>query len=514
MKSVSLEGGLHMKQERMFLKQVSKGLMILLFLFGIAVHPVYAEVIFNEDFESGWGDWWADNGVWEVGTPTAGPDSCHGGSQCAGTVLDGNYPQSTDSRMITPSIKLSNVSGDEELHLRFWQWFSYTSDDAGYVQISVYDEELEEWSDWVTISNSIINSSPSWSLMNVELTDYAGKKVRIAFYHTADFPYESTGWYIDDVQITKKLPEFTGDFEFGWGDWNADRGLWEVGTPTAGPENCHSGANCAGTVLDGNYPTSTDSRMITPSIKLPDVEGDEELHLRFWQWFSYTTDDAGYVQISVYDEGTWSDWQTISDPIDGSTPNWSLMNVELTDYAGKKVRIAFYHTADWPYESTGWYIDDVQITGIGWAVIPDVKANGHDGPLYITVDDSVEITVSLDSGDMSGENADWWIGALTPFGTYWLNPSLNWVKFDTPISVGQYPLFDLSETSLLNMSLPVGYYTFFFVLDDNPNGVFDDMTWYDYVVVGVSAETLMPIKENLPDFDDIFKKKMNELRNR
>ena len=108
----------------MFLKQVSKGLMILLFLFGIAVHPVHAEVIFNEDFESGWGDWWADEGVWQIGTPTAGPDSCHGGEQCAGTDLDGDYPGNTDSRLITPSITLPDVSGDEEIHLRFWHWFS------------------------------------------------------------------------------------------------------------------------------------------------------------------------------------------------------------------------------------------------------------------------------------------------------------------------------------------------------------------------------------------------------
>ena len=117
------------------------------------------------------------------------------------------------------------------------------------------------------------------------------------------------------------MPEFTGSFESGWGDWSADRGVWEVGTPTAGPDSCHSGSNCAGTVLGGNYPADTDSRLISPSIMLPTVSGDQELHLRFWHWFSYSSYDAGYVQISVYDEttGEWSDWTTIGNSLVNNT---------------------------------------------------------------------------------------------------------------------------------------------------------------------------------------------------
>jgi hypothetical protein len=38
------------------------------------------ETIFSEDFELGQGLWFADNGVWEVGTPTYGPAECHQGA--------------------------------------------------------------------------------------------------------------------------------------------------------------------------------------------------------------------------------------------------------------------------------------------------------------------------------------------------------------------------------------------------------------------------------------------------
>ena len=103
-----------------------------------------------------------------------------------------------------------------------------------------------------------------------EITEYAGLKVQIGFLHKAYSGYgcgnRSSGWYIDDVQIFKKVPEFTGDFESGWDDWGAGRGVWEVGTPTVRPPACYTGDYCAGTVLDGNYPSDTDSRIATPPI--------------------------------------------------------------------------------------------------------------------------------------------------------------------------------------------------------------------------------------------------------
>lgn len=135
---------------------------------------------------------------------------------------------------------------------------------------------------------------------------------------------------------------------------------------------------------------------------------------------------------------------------------------------------------------------------------PDIKVNGSDGPLFITPSDSANVSVLLDPGDILGVSCDWWVGALTPFGTYWVNPSLSWIRSDTPISVGQYVLFNLSEKSLLNRPLPVGIYTFFFTLDDTPNGIYD-LTWYDYVNVicqggGSPAATF-------PDFEAIFQER-------
>ena len=326
--------------------------------------PANGQTILFEDFEAGWGSWFADNGVWEVGTPAAGPASCYAGTQCAGTVLGGNYPPVTDSRLVSPTVTLPGLSGEEEIHVVFESWFSY-GDDFGRVQISTWDGATGTWSDWQNVGQFIgIGSSPVWSLTGRDISAYEGETVRIAFYHTADTFGESAGWYVDDVVIVKRTPAFGGDFESGWGDWYTENGVWEVGTPTAGPAGCFAGSQCAGTVLDGNYPPVTDSRLISPTVTLT-RSGTDPITLRFFHWFAYG-DDLGRVQISFFDSGSgeWSVWTTIGPDITASSSVWSPTIRDLTAYDGGKVRIAFYHIADTFGETAGWYIDNIEITGI------------------------------------------------------------------------------------------------------------------------------------------------------
>ena len=164
--------------------------------------------------------------------------------QCAGTILGGNYPSNTDSRFIGPyntpwdqGIELPEVIDNEEIHLRFWHWFSYP-DDSGQVQISILDDATGVWSAWINVGGAVSKGSGGWSVKDVELTAYAGQTIRIGFHHVVDGYYESHGWFIDDIQIVKKVPVFTGDFEMGWVDWSASNGVWQIGEPTSGPEAC------------------------------------------------------------------------------------------------------------------------------------------------------------------------------------------------------------------------------------------------------------------------------------
>jgi len=120
--------------------------------------------------------------------------------------------------------------------------------------------------------------------------------------------------------------------------------------------------------------------------------------------------------------------------------------------------------------------------------IPDIKANGQDGPVTVNAGDPVSVSVSLDPGAWSGRNADWWVAARTPFETPWYTYTYDaypqgW-RSGIQVCV-QLPLFELIEPfSVLNMVLPVGDYTFYFAVDGNMDGN-PDATWMDSVEVTV-----------------------------
>jgi bacillopeptidase F (M6 metalloprotease family) len=173
---------------------------------------------------------------------------------------------------------------------------------------------------------------------------------------------------VDDVSIETRSTTilvagdgYTFDFDHGMGDWSAHNGGWEVGAPTSGPSGAHSGSSVGGTVLAGDYPNTTSS-LVSPTIELPAIGAGEEIHLRFWQWFSFDSHDVGDVQVSqLTAPGVWSAWTTLT-TYSGSSGVWSNALVDLSAYAGNSVRIGFQlRQGSYSYVGPGWYVDDVLI---------------------------------------------------------------------------------------------------------------------------------------------------------
>lgn len=342
-----------------------------------------AQQIFYQDFETGGPDWTTTAGIWQVGQPTAGPAGARAGNLCAGTVLNGNYTGYDDSRLVYPTlsgtlITLPTVQADEELRLRYWAWVSYSSYDYGYVQVDWWDAEAGNWHGWETVPHSKALDSvyALWHQRDVDLTPYSGKSIRLAFYHTANrnvygHASESTGWYIDDIEIERITPRFTGEFDGRQGDWVVEDGLWEFGEPGVGPAESHSRPHCVGTRLSANYQGYRDSRLISPSFVVAPVSGPEQRVLSYYQWWSYSSYDSGRVQVQSFDgvSGTWSPWSDLpGSSVSGVSSLWTKRELALTPWAGERVRVAFFHTADrnvygHASESTGWYIDEIHVTG-------------------------------------------------------------------------------------------------------------------------------------------------------
>ncbi|MCP4688768.1 MAG: DUF1565 domain-containing protein, partial [Desulfobacterales bacterium] len=130
----------------------------------------------------------------------------------------------------------------------------------------------------------------------------------------------------------------------------------------------------------------------------------------------------------------------------------------------------------------------VDIGALEWDAppIPDIKANGSDGPVTLSPGDPLSITVSVDPGLHAGQSADWWIGALAPSGWSTLTLSDGWLPGINLLA--QSPLVELSPPiELLNTVLSPGSYLYCIAVDHNDDGL-PDATWWDSVEVRIEGE--------------------------
>jgi hypothetical protein len=107
---------------------------------------------------------------------------------------------------------------------------------------------------------------------------------------------------------------------------------------------------------------------------------------------------------------------------------------------------------------------------------PDIKADGMDDFVRADWEESVEITFSLDVGTMDGEVMDWW------FAVFWYDIYSGVFAPIVVYPIGQYPLVEVEETHVSDLSLDPGMYVCMIIMDDTPDGSFE-MGWYDYVVI-------------------------------
>jgi len=337
------------------------------------VEIVTGPEVFNEpeDFEGGMGDWFSRRGTWQIGKPTSGPGSARSGSNCAVTRLNGSYYEPVDSRLVSPLIEVP--SADQLPRLRFWHWYSFSTSDLGEVHIKKKGGSWE-----VLYSNYTATGSGVWTCPSLDLTAYADTTVRIAFdFHSQIYGSTtdvSSGWYIDDVEIVTGPYDIPEGFDTGLGDWSAQRGTWQVGTPSSGPGSAYSPPYCAATILKGNYAEPVHSRLISPPFLVDPASSTHAL--TFWHWFNFSTSDYGQVQIREVG-GSWQNFPDVS-AWTGPGTIWSYYYVPLHDYIGATVQIGFlFHSQIYGSTtdvSSGWYIDDVMANGLVMTLLADYTA--------------------------------------------------------------------------------------------------------------------------------------------
>ncbi len=115
-------------------------------------------------------------------------------------------------------------------------------------------------------------------------------------------------------------------------------------------------------------------------------------------------------------------------------------------------------------------------------IMPDVRANGLDGPLSVNAGDTVSITVGLGPGEVSAQSAEWWLVAETPRGLFSFEPPLNWVPGLKSSLTDQ--VFPFPALEVFMGVLPPGRTVIHFGLDPLSDEI-PQATWLDQVVVEV-----------------------------
>ena len=446
-----------------------------------------------EGFEAGWGDWSADGGLWEVGVPTYGPATnalgrrAHEGTNCAATILGGDYPDQydyaggTDSRLVSPVFIVPLAT--QYPRLTFWHWFQFDSGDYGVVQVKA---GTNAWQEVGLQFRGNGGGGSAWNYGTVDLSAYAGQQIQVAFKFHSENVYHyygdgnqevGPGWYLDQVAIKTGIPVLAGleGFEAGWGDWSADGGLWEVGVPTYGPatnalgRRAHEGTNCAATILGGDYPDQydyaggTDSRLVSPVFIVPSLGNHPRL--RFWHWFLFNSGDYGLIQVKA---GA-NDWQDFTAHFTGSGGVWSPGNLDLSAYAGQQIQVGFkFHSenvylyyGDGSQEvDPGWYLDEVTVTSVtpptGIVEFTDARYFINEGETSATITverkyggaGAVNVTyIATDGTAAGGDDFDSAVDTLS-----WADGEQGVRSFTVPIH--QDALVEGNETVTLQLAVP------------------------------------------------------------
>ena len=154
------------------------------------------------------------------------------------------------------------------------------------------------------------------------------------------------------------IVEETMDVNPDWEITNSGSGGWEFGQPSGTPNGAHSGAECYGTNLDGDYGNNGNFRLTSAPFDCSNIANTE---LHYWR---YLDNEAGYdtAYVKVSNNGT--DFETVWSGYSYDN-NWNEQVVAIGHIADgePQVWIQWQLTSDVYVRERGFYIDDVSICG-------------------------------------------------------------------------------------------------------------------------------------------------------
>lgn len=150
---------------------------------------------------------------WEYGVPTAAPIiGCNEGSTgCWKTDLDNTYNASSNQDLVSPQLSLVPYLGTVNLSWAMKYQMESASFDNAFVEVQDIANPANNRVVWrwngATMQNTVgspavtINESAGWGIYNANISDFAGKLIRLRFHVDTDTTVQLGGLAIDDVQL-------------------------------------------------------------------------------------------------------------------------------------------------------------------------------------------------------------------------------------------------------------------------------------------------------------------------
>ena len=342
----------------------------LILAIAVSVQGQTPHTLYFEGFEEGGGLCRAVGDVWEFGQSGIRGLRAPSGDAMAGTVLSRRPPVGADDRLVCGPLLLPSVlQSRERVQLRFSTWSHVNSGQTGVIEVRPAGQE-----EWQAVTDSVIRNSLTWTQYIADLTELAGSEVEIAFHFSGG---GGNGWYIDDVsvEVSSRAMSFFEDFESGIGDWYADGGVWQVGPPAFGLRLAYSGQNVAGTHLAGRASAGVSSRLVSPPAFLPPLRTGERLELAFRHWSHTNQHEEGFVEVIGAGDDCGRE-HTISKSLVRNSREWENQTLDISEFAGSTVRIAFrFSSHSGIFVGSGWFIDDVGISVAGGSSAPSQRTD-------------------------------------------------------------------------------------------------------------------------------------------
>jgi hypothetical protein len=291
---------------------------------------------FPEGFEQGQGDWSVETGTWQIGEPTSGPKAAHSGTNCAATILAGNYPNNVDTRLISPFF---TVPGTGAATLRFAQWFSL-SDAVAFVEIN------NGYTTVTTTTNTVITNTVT-AVLNTNIYQFFGAANT---NYAAPFYWNPTigGW----TNATKVLGSVL--------EPGVEAYYFEAGNPPlskVGELYLNLDYRDQDVLPIPQSLTPTNSFQLQGSTWISENSGVDTPIGYFGTNYTYTyTTNTTVVTSAVT-------WNQISPTWQNGTSGgaWQNISLDLSSYAGQTVQLAFHFGSGGLATAPGWYIDDIYL---------------------------------------------------------------------------------------------------------------------------------------------------------